>query len=56
MTSGQETEWVYSYNPGARMGHFFVRHLAGTLTNLEGSPAEKRQLNVKLAVGFSQCT
>jgi len=21
MTSGQETEWVYSYNPVAHMGH-----------------------------------
>jgi len=22
MTSGKETEWVYSYNPGARTGLF----------------------------------
>jgi len=23
MTLGQETEWVYSYNPGARTGQIF---------------------------------
>jgi len=26
MTFGQEMEWVYSYNPGARMGHCKIFH------------------------------